>query len=272
MMYCGMPLGSALAAAIGWAGLDHFGWQLIFYCGGLAPIIVAPLLAYCLRESPAFAPAARAQRALAAAPTESVFGVLARHGRAAVTLTLWLSSFCTYFALYLLLNWLPTLLVHRGFSGSAASAILVLFNLGGVTGIVAGGILMDRWKHQAVVLFIYTGVIAVLLALSVLMSSVVNTMALLICAFAADFFAASSQMVQYGLAPLCYDTAGRGTGVGAMVGVGRTGAIAGPIAAGQLLAMGAGSAIVLSAGVPGLLLSALALLTMLTRSRAIVVR
>ena len=166
--------------------------------------------------------------------------------------------------LYLLLSWLPTLLVRRGFTESAASAVLVLFNFGGIAGISLSGVLMDRWKHRTIVLCVYAGLIAVLLTLA----NVLNTGTLLACAFLADFFAASSQMIQYGLAPLYYPVERRGMGVGAMVAVGRTGAIAGPVIAGQLLALGAGTAVVLTSGVPAVALSALALVVALRRAPA----
>jgi AAHS family 3-hydroxyphenylpropionic acid transporter len=265
VMYCGMPLGSALAAAIGWGGIEHYGWRLIFYCGGAAPVLVAPLLARFLRESPAFlAPAQRTltPKASSHSPSDSALQMLMAQGRALTTLTLWFASFSTYFVLYLLLSWLPTLLVRRGFTDSAASAVLVLFNVGGIAGIIVSGVLMDRWKHRTVVLCIYAGLIAVLLTLA----NVLHTGALLTCAFLADFFAASSQMIQYGLAPLYYPVARRGMGVGAMVAVGRTGAIAGPVIAGQLLALGAGTAAVLTSGVPAVTLSALAQVVALRRA------
>lgn len=267
VMYCGMPLGSALAAAIGWGGIEHYGWRLIFYCGGAAPVLVAPLLARFLDESPAFVPPAQRTAARPASDQrerESAARVLMAQGRALTTLTLWFASFSTYFVLYLLLSWLPTLLVRRGFTDSAASAVLVLFNFGGIAGICVSGVLMDRWKHRTVVLCVYAGLIAVLLT----QANVLQTGALLACAFLADFFAASSQMIQYGLAPLYYPVERRGMGVGAMVAVGRTGAIAGPVIAGQLLALGAGTAAVLTSGVPAIALSALALVVALRRAPA----
>ncbi len=48
LMYCGVPLGGALAALVGIAGLAS-GWKAVFYVGG-----VAPLLALYLPESAAF--------------------------------------------------------------------------------------------------------------------------------------------------------------------------------------------------------------------------
>ena len=65
-----------------------------------------------------------------------------------------------------------------------------------------------------------------------------------------------------------YPVQRRGMGVGAMVAVGRTGAIAGPVIAGQLLALGAGTAAVLTSGVPAVALAALALVVALRRAPA----
>ncbi len=52
LMYCGVPLGGALAAVVGL--LDVGRWQTVFYVGGLAPLLVAPLLGRYLAETPAF--------------------------------------------------------------------------------------------------------------------------------------------------------------------------------------------------------------------------
>ena len=53
MMYCGVPLGAALAACIGIAVFSA-GWQVVFYVGGLVPLLIVPLLGIYLPESEAF--------------------------------------------------------------------------------------------------------------------------------------------------------------------------------------------------------------------------
>lgn len=259
-MYCGMPLGSAVAAAVGWWGIADFGWRIVFYAGGLAPLIITPLLAWRLPESPVFA--ARRLQAEVATPRATAISVLFDEGRWTVTLALWLASFCTYFVLYLLLNWLPSLLVNKGFSGRTASAMMIFFNLGGMFGIAVGGVLMDRWRHSRVIALVYCGIILALVALT----QAEAVAFILISAFTANFFLAASQMIQYSLAPIYYPPDRRGAAVGAMVAIGRTGSIAGPLAAGQLLAAGAAASVVLGAGMPGVLASALALL--ITRASA----
>ena len=63
-------------------------------------------------------------------------------------------------------------------------------------------------------------------------------------------FIVGAQLILFALAPLYYRTAIRGTGVGAAVAVGRLGSVVGPLFAGGLLAGGSGSAAVLLAVVP----------------------
>lgn len=60
----------------------------------------------------------------------------------------------------------------------------------------------------------------------------------------------------------------RATGVGAAVAVGRLGSVSGPLAAGQILAAGAGTTGVLLAASPGLVIAALVVLGM-SRRRAV---
>ena len=65
---------------------------------------------------------------------------------------------------------------------------------------------------------------------------------LLLAGFTAGYCAIGGQLVLYALAPTLYPTQVRATGVGASVAVGRLGSMAGPLAAGQILAAGAGVA------------------------------
>ena len=81
-MYCGVPIGAALAAALGFSGLAA-AWQTIFWIGGVVPLLLIPLLMRWLPESQAF------QRAEASVPLRTLFAP----GQAAATLLLWLGYF-----------------------------------------------------------------------------------------------------------------------------------------------------------------------------------
>jgi AAHS family 3-hydroxyphenylpropionic acid transporter len=69
------------------------------------------------------------------------------------------------------------------------------------------------------------------------------------CALAGAFII-GAQLILFALAPLYYEFSIRGTGVGAAVAMGRLGSVVGPLIAGGLLAHGGGSATVLLASVP----------------------
>ncbi|MCK8665365.1 3-(3-hydroxy-phenyl)propionate transporter MhpT [Pseudomonas azerbaijanoccidens] len=255
VMYCGVPLGGALAAVVAMFSSEH--WQTTFIIGGLAPLLVVPVMALLLPESTAF----RQQHVATGTPRSSTALALFGEGRARNTLALWLSYFFTLTVMYMLLNWLPSLLLEQGFTKPQAGMVQMLFNIGGAIGSLLGGVMLDRCNGVKVVLFVYAGVLAALAGLG--MSVGIVPMA--IAGFAVGLFVMAAQLVLYALAPPSYPTSVRATGVGAAVAIGRLGSVAGPLAAGQILAAGAGTTGVLLATSPGLVIAALAILTVIAR-------
>lgn len=149
IMYCGVPLGGALAAVVAMFSHDH--WQTTFIIGGLAPLLVVPLMIILLPESRVFRQ--DVSQALRASTGQALFG----EGRGRSTLALWLSYFFTLTVMYMLLNWLPTLLLAQGFSKPQAGMVQMLFNIGGALGSLLGGLLLDRCNPIKVVLGVYAG-------------------------------------------------------------------------------------------------------------------
>lgn len=256
VMYCGVPLGGALAAVVAMFTGDH--WQTTFIIGGLAPLLVVPLMVLWLPESHAF----REQRALPAGGRASTAQALFGEGRGRSTLALWLSYFFTLTVMYMLLNWLPSLLVGQGFSKPQAGMVQMLFNIGGALGSLLGGVLLDRCNGVRVVLFVYAGLLSALAGVGLS----VGIVPMAVAGFAAGLFVMAAQLVLYALAPPAYPTAVRATGVGAAVAIGRLGSVAGPLAAGQILAAGAGTTGVLLATSPGLVIAGLAIITVIVRA------
>lgn len=244
LTYCGVPLGGAIAALMGVLGVGD-DWRLIFYVGGIAPILVAGLLAMFLRGAPVVRSDSSSERGSA------VTGLFVQ-GRATATLLIWVSSFFTLAVLYMLLNWLPSLLVSLGYDHVQAGYVQILFNIGGAAGSILTGRLMDRASPILVVLSTYLGMLVALAAIGL----VQRFDLLLLAGAAAGFCAIGGQLVLYALAPMLYPADIRATGVGATVAVGRLGSMAGPLVAGQILALGMGGSGVLFAAAPGLLLSA----------------
>ena len=239
---CGLPFGGAMCG-IAAANLD---WRAIFYVGGLAPLALAPLAAFALPESRAFLDS-RDAPATTAPPRGDFRWILFGDGRASATLLLWTASFASLLALYVLLNWLPTLLGDRGLSRPRASLVSMLFNIGAAVGCLILADLLDRRRPRRTVGLWYLGLIGSLVALAVVNSGFLTSA---LAGFAVGFFVSSVPLPLYGMAPCYYAVSIRGAGVGASVAVGRLGAIFGPLLAAALLGVGAGASGVLLALLP----------------------
>jgi len=251
LTYCGVPLGGVAASVIGMMKFEA-GWRAIFYVGGLVPLAVALLLFFLLRESASFRHQAAIHSAGQAAANRSIGGLFANRVLGS-TLLLWVACFFTLTVLYMLLNWLPSLLIGQGYSRAEAGVVQILFNIGGAVGSVLSGRLVDRDRPTLAVATTYAGMLLSLAGLG--LSGSFGLM--LVAGFAAGYCAIGAQAVLYARAPALYATGIRATGVGASVSVGRLGAIAGPLVAGQVLAAGAGAAGVMLSAAPGLVLAAI---------------
>ena len=255
-----MPLGGAIAGGVAAA----MSWRDIFFVGGAAPLLLAPVMALLLPESLNFL-AARSAHVSAKAPTINLIGTLFGPGRLLTTLLLWLASFAVVLTLYLLLNWLPTLMGAKGVGKAEASVISVLFNLGGGVGVLVLGDLLSRRRKALTVGLWFTGLALSLVALAFASADLAAAGS---AGFAAGAFIVSGSIVLYSLAPSYYPVVERGAGVGSSVAAGRLGAIVGPLLAASLLAAGAGTTGVLLALVPIEIVAAFALLGLLRRPAA----
>jgi len=260
VMYCGIPFGGVIASMVGIASAGDTEWRHIFYVGGAGPLLLVPLLLAFLPESTAFERASHGMNAKPAPVGEVLFG----GNRGLSTLQIWVSYFCTLIVLYFLLNWLPSLMAARGLARAEVGYVQIFFNIGGGLGALFIGMLMDRLRGGVVVSGMYIGIIASLAALSI----APGFAALTVSAFCAGMFVIGGQSVLYALSAAFYPTAMRGTGVGAAVAVGRVGSVVGPLAAGQLLAMGRSSSTVIGASIPVTLIAAAAALLLIRRPRA----
>jgi AAHS family 3-hydroxyphenylpropionic acid transporter len=241
MITAGMPFGGALAGLAAIA----LSWRGIFIAGAALPLALAPLMAIALPESRGFALARRT--ATVGQQKTGVWRGLFGEGRLATTLLLWAATFCSLLSLYLLINWLPTLMRAKGVSARDASLASVLYNLGGALSAFLLAALMEQRRRAPKLALWYLGMAGSILLLARAGPELSSAGA---AAFVAGVFIASAALPFYGLAPAYYEVEVRGAGVGAALGVGRSGAIVGPLMAGALLTAGAGAATVIMALLP----------------------
>lgn len=236
ILYSGAPVGAALASLLSLL-VNAAHWRWIFIAGGLMPLILAPLIAAIMEESAPFRAARIAQRTRTPQKQPVAMRVLYRiaaifGGR---TMLLW-AGFCLgLLTLYLLLNWLPTLLIARGLSHSQAAAAQIGFNIGGTIAILLISRLLDTRSRRGLVIITFALIPCILALLALLSPQAALLIATTVLLGAAVL---GSQSIVYALAPLIYPTPIRGVGLGAAVGVGRIGAIVGPVLAGMILGSG----------------------------------
>ena len=277
IMFCGFSVGAALGGMLAAALIPHFGWRSVFVVGGIAPLLLVPILVLRLPESvrflaltgranervakllglinpaAAFAPTTRfvvQEPALPGIPVLHLF----REGRTPVTLLLWVVFFMSLLDIYFLANWLPTVLHDLGASVSEAAAIGSMLQVGGVIGTFALGSIIDRFSFRALALVYFIAVFAVGAIGQLGHSMVFVTMAI----FAAGFCIVGGQIAANALAAAFYPTSVRATGVGWALGIGRVGSIVGPLVGGVLLTMKWSTASVFMAAAGAALCAALA--------------
>jgi MFS transporter, AAHS family, 4-hydroxybenzoate transporter len=255
IMFCGFSIGAALGGFLAADLIPRYGWRSVFIVGGIAPLLLVPVLAWRLPESARFlalagkapervgellrrisprtlfAPGARfivQETHLAGIPVAHLF----RDGRTSVTLLLWVVFFMSLLDIYFLANWLPTVLNDLGASVSEAAVIGSMLQVGGVVGTFALGIVIDRFSFRALALVYFAATFAVAAIGQLGHSAVLVSIAI----FAAGFCVVGGQIAANALTAGYYPTSVRATGVGWALGIGRAGSIIGPLVGGFLLA------------------------------------
>jgi MFS transporter, AAHS family, 3-hydroxyphenylpropionic acid transporter len=231
-----MPLGGGLSALVTQLLPPDFDWRLLFQIGGILPLLLVPAILAFMQET--YRPGSRAGGAGASVPAmRALFG----DGRATTTLLLWAMFLPTMLILYLILNWLPTLVAAKGLDRSIAPLASLWFNLASVVGGLALSPLVDRIGYRWPVTLAFAGLIFALIGLA----GATSIGTILLLSGLAGFFLLGANYSFYGVAAACYPTEMRGTGSGASVAVGRIGSVFGPLLAGLLMGQGtsAGSVI-----------------------------
>lgn len=283
VMFSGHALGGTLAGLLAPVLIDTFGWQSVFFAGGIAPALLAVALFALLPESARFLTArgtdaarARAVRLLARAnPAAGVaadaqlstgeqrvargsVADLFTAGRASQTIFLWLTFFATQFVLFALASWMTGLFTQAGHSQAVGAYAQMLHNLGGVVGSLVFGLVSDRLSARPVLIGVNVGSILFVAGLGAFAASPLA----LAMALASGVFVLAAQLCLNAYTTGLYPTELRATGVGWALSFGRLGSISSPLVTGALMAQGwaPGSLFFAIAAVPFVSIAALALM------------
>ena len=257
LMLVGYPLGAIFGGLIANYLIANYGWESVFFFGGAASFILIFGVLLVLPESLDFLISKRPRDAL-----ERVNSILMRMGHNAVdrlpdvedkagekvsrssllkpefrrtTLLICTCFFMNYLAVYFLLSWTPKLLVEAGASTAAGISASVFINMGGAAGGIIIGILTAYFSPKKLVSFNMASAMICLIVFGVFLTepTIAWTFAALIGFF---LFAAGNGL--FVIAPTCFPTEIRATGVGMGIGIGRIGGFVSPLIAGVLLDLG----------------------------------
>lgn len=253
LMYCGLPVGAIFVAGLAML-LPEIQWQTLFLIGGLTPLVLIPLMAFILKDKPKV----NAEVPVSGEAVQGMAEVLFKQRQYKNTVPLWVGFFFTLMINYILISWLPNLLMEQGLQKQQAFLVMLVFQVGAVIGTLSLGYLLDRLKLWQMATIIYSGLFVAL----VLLFTTTSIPLLILAGFMGGIFSTGGQSILYGISPIFYSGAGKVTGVGSAIFLGRLGAMAGPLLTGKILALGLGTTGILVASLPAVVISAVAVTTL----------
>jgi AAHS family 4-hydroxybenzoate transporter-like MFS transporter len=256
---CGFPFGAVVGGAIASPIVPVYGWQPVFWAGGVLPLLLLPLIFFALPETirfltlrPGNGPELasilnRINPALRADP-QSVFVLnepkvanapfieLFQSRYLAGTILLPLGLFASLLLTFCLLSWLPILLRQAGLGPAQGFWAVVVLNASGIVGSLVMTYLIDKGSRSLLIM----GGAYLIGAASVAAIGVVGTSATPIMTMIAlaGIFVIGPQIALSMFIANFYPTAMRGTGIGWGQAMGRFGSVVGPYVGAALVAYG----------------------------------
>jgi AAHS family 4-hydroxybenzoate transporter-like MFS transporter len=255
LIYCGYSFGTMAAGLLAGAIIEQYGWRTHMIIGGLIPLAIAAFLYFTLPESPEYLISKGAPREVIARLMQRISPQLAigpqtrfvvtdkreaalavaqlfQQGRALGTAMLWLALFMNLMVIFFVLQWLPSIFVMVGYTPAQATVAATWATSGGILAALVLGPLMDWLGPYRVImaLFMLGGAFLFFTGASAHSAAYIATA----MAFVATGSVSGIQKCINALMVFFYPTALRSTGLGWAFGIGRFGAMVGPILAGFL--------------------------------------
>jgi MFS transporter, AAHS family, 4-hydroxybenzoate transporter len=253
-----VPLGGALAGFAAAVLVPHYGWPILFKIGGVAPIATALAAIFAMPESIKFMALHENQRSkmvqLIASirpdyvvPPDARFVIedekqspssspiyLFGSGLALITPLTWLMFALNLMGYFFLISWTPTLLTAAHAPPTVAALAGALLQVGGTVGALVLCWWLQRHRFFAIAILF---AIAVPVVASIGFTGPTSPAALLTATFFAGAVVLGIQSGINVVAAMIYPTSLRANGSGWQLGIGRLGAISGPLIGAMLVGL-----------------------------------
>lgn len=250
LMATGYPVGIIIGGSLATILLAHFDWRAVFILGAAMTGVLLPAIWFLMPESISYLAQKKRPDALA-----QINRILTRMGHAVLeqlpaseekstgwrdlfspqlartTILLTTAYLAHIITFYFILKWIPNIVVDMEYSPSSAGGILVWANVGGAVGSVLLGSLTHYFRLRSLII---TALIGSIVMINVFGMGQVNLTGLAIVAGITGFFTNSAVVGLYAMLAQSYPTHLRAGGTGFVIGMGRAGAVLGPIIAGFL--------------------------------------
>jgi len=253
----GFPLGIYFGATFLAPLLKQYDWRVTFYLGSIMSFLFIPLVYFYVPETVSFLNRKRPENAL-----ERIQKIMRRLGHtppdtlgsavehdsatvglkslfssslAMITIILCFAYLANIVTYYYFVKWLPTLVTDLGYTASQAAEVLGIISLGGVVGAIVLGLgarfMSLRFLMVSGLMLTATGV-----ALFPYFTDSLSNMKLVGFFTGLVCFGATSGF--FGLFAISFPSSALGSGAGVVLGVGRGGAVLGPMIPGFMFAAG----------------------------------
>ncbi|GAB3563316.1 MFS transporter [Spirosoma luteolum] len=252
LVQAGWPIGAILTGLLCARYLPVYGWHSAFLVAGTLALLMWLLVFFFMTDSLDFMLTGRTGDSLTAVnrlltrmnaeplnalpvrpatpPPPGVSTLLAPAYKRD-TLTIWVAAFFGFLTLYTLMSWVPTLATDAGLPFELATGVGIMLNIGAALGSAAIGAIGNRFGLRQTILTFMLIAFAVMqtYAFATLTTGLIFGLVLLI-----GFFVQGGFNGIWPTLSRLYATSFRATGVGYTVGIGRLGAILGPLLFGYL--------------------------------------
>jgi MFS transporter, AAHS family, 4-hydroxybenzoate transporter len=251
-----VPLGGAIPGFVTAVFVPTHGWQILFYIGGIVPIIIGLVAWMGLPESIKYMAIHEHQRSRMEATIRSIQpnyqippnakfviedekqfpgfnpAYLFRDGLALITPLVWLLFALNLMGYFFLISWTPILMSATKLPPATAALSGAVLQVGGTVAAVGLCWWVQRHRFLAIAVMF---VLAIPVVASIGYAGMTSQPALLIATFLAGFLVLGIQTGINAVGALIYPTSLRANGSGWQLGIGRIGSIVGPLAGALLI-------------------------------------